>query len=431
MSRKKVLALCSTLNDKRELIQPHIKKQYDIIFHHYDDGMLELAIGIIRYGIGWIKEDFDLAVVIQELVDLCRKNRIEGIITTEDYPGSIFASIIAHKLNLSAPEPQAVLTCQHKYYARCKQKELVPEATPEFELFDFKQKNRTTAVPYPFFIKPVKSFFSIYADTVNDRHALDHYCTTSQMPDAFLYQFNWFIKNYTTFDKNAQYALIEEYADGAQVTLEGFVYKGVCTVLGIIDSIMFPGTICFERFEYPSSLPECVQKRMADIASRYMIGIGFNNGFFNIEYKYNAVTDAIRIIEVNPRMCSQFADLFEKVDGVSTYQHAITLALAEQPVIKRGQGIHAIAASFVLRTFSDAYVESVPTEQDIAAVKQIFPDARVDILTKPGTKLSDTMQDGKSYRYGLIHLGGKDKEGIYEHFEHAKQLLPFTLRFLT
>ena len=70
----------------------------------------------------------------------------------------------------------------------------------------------------------------------------------------------------------------------------------------------------------------------------------------------------------------------------------------------------------------------MPTEQDVAAVMRAFPDVRVDILASAGAKLSDTLQDGKSYRYGLVHLGGAHKGDLYERFEYAKQLLPFVFK---
>ncbi len=39
------------------------------------------------------------------------------------------------------------------------------------------------------------------------------------------------------------------------------------SIMGVVDSIMFPGTLAFSRFDYPSALPEGVQARMAEIAA--------------------------------------------------------------------------------------------------------------------------------------------------------------------
>ena len=49
-----------------------------------------------------------------------------------------------------------------------------------------------------------------------------------------------------------------------------------------------------------------------------MPALGFDNGQFNIELVYNPEADTVHIVEINPRMSSQFADLFEKVDGTKS-----------------------------------------------------------------------------------------------------------------
>ena len=110
-------------------------------------------------------------------------------------------------------------------------------------------------------------------------------------------------------------------------------YGGEVHILGVVDSIFFPGTLAFSRFDYPSALPEGVQERMADIAERLMSGLGFDNGMFNVEMMYDAREDRIAIIEINPRMASQFADLYEKVDGTNSYEVLLDL----------GCGVRAVA----------------------------------------------------------------------------------------
>jgi len=88
---------------------------------------------------------------------------------------------------------------------------------------------------------------------------------------------------------------------------------------------MHPGTISFARFEYPSALDLGVRERMARIAARFISSIGFDNGLFNIEMFYDPNSNSIHLIEVNPRMCPQFADLMEKVNGVNTYEIALAM----------------------------------------------------------------------------------------------------------
>lgn len=164
---------------------------------------------------------------------------------------------------------------------------------------------------------------------------------------------------------------------------------------------------------------------MAAIAEKFVLGIGLNNAFFNIEFIYNPDINQIHIVEVNPRMCSQFADLYEKVDANNTYQALVDIALGNKPTLSHNQGVFACAASFVLRRFDNKRVTKIPTAQELQRFYQEFPEARVETHVIAGQYLNAIMQDGKSYRYGLIHLGAKDRDELYAKFERSKQLLSF------
>lgn len=114
---------------------------------------------------------------------------------------------------------------------------------------------------------------------------------------------------------------------GSQVTLEGYAFRGDVGVLGIVDSIMHPNTVAFRRFEYPSNLPVAVQEKMRAVAICLMRGLGYTHGLFNVEMMCDTRSGTVSVIEVNPRMSSQFVDLFEKVDGINTYEILLDLAL--------------------------------------------------------------------------------------------------------
>ena len=420
---KNILVVCPAQRDLRELSLDYVNSGYNLIFHTYDNSLLER---IICKGIGWMTETFDPAAVIDEMLAVCERENIEGIVTSEDYPGSIFASIIAQKAGFPAPLPEHVLLFQHKYYSRLAQLKHVPEATPDFMLGDPHRFDPLLFdLAFPVFLKPVKSYFSVFANSATTIGELLHLMKTSVLPPEFLHQFNWFMSRYTPYDLSANYLLIENSLQGVQVTLEGFVHNGTVEPICIVDSIMFPGTISFKRFEYPSSLPVSVQVRMNDIASRLMCGVGFDNGFFNIEFMYNPEADTIHIIEVNPRMISQFADLVEKVDGVNTYAHLLALATGKRPDVPKRKGMHGMAASFVLRVFEDKKVIKAPSQEQLEQVYQLFPDARIQLYVQEGDKLSDAFQDGKSFRYGLVHLGGRDRKDLFAKFEQCKRRLDF------
>jgi hypothetical protein len=198
-------------------------------------------------------------------------------------------------------------------------------------------------------------------------------------------------------------------------------------LLGVTDSIFFPGALAFSRFEYPSALPDGVQERMAEMARRLMGGLGLDNGLFNIEMMYDAREDRIAIIEINPRMASQFADLYEKVDGTNAYEVLLDIGTGVRPSPKRREGRYPFAASCVLRTFEDYVVAALPCEDKLAELEYLYPDVRLEIHATAGRKLSDEFQDGTSFRYGIVSLGGRDRADVLQRLEACRAELDIVL----
>jgi biotin carboxylase len=78
-------------------------------------------------------------------------------------------------------------------------------------------------------------------------------------------------------------------------------------------AVMYPGTIAFQRFEYPSRLPQAAQRELERVACQALAAIGFDHGLFNPELFWRARNATAKIIEMNPRLAAQFADLYEMV----------------------------------------------------------------------------------------------------------------------
>lgn len=371
--------------------------------------------------------ELDILNLIDSVVDEYSAAKLSGITCTVAFPGmNVAAACIAEELGLPGPSPLAILTCEHKYYSRLAQQNFVPEATPEFEILDPRDEEAITGIKFPRFVKPVKSILSSGAFVVDTEEDLRKAISASGgLPVDFLKPFNDLITKYSDFKYNADYFIVEELLEGEQVSLEGFVYEGEITVMGIVDSLMYPGTISFKRFQYPSSLSETVQEQMRVIAYRFISGIKYDNWAFNIEMMYNPVTERIHIIEVNARLASQFWDLFEKVDGSNPYEIVLKIALGEPPEFKRGQGEFAVAGSCVLRTFEDRLVKSIPSQEDLERIRVRYPDANIEILAKSGKHLSEQIQDSESFRYGLINIGADSFDHLEEKFEECCFMLPF------
>jgi hypothetical protein len=187
------------------------------------------------------------------------------------------------------------------------------------------------------------------------------------------------------------------------------------TVVGVTDSVKYPGTISFERFEYPSALPEDRQAELADVAARLLPALAFDDGFFNVEF-FVPETGPAKIIEVNGRIASQFAPLLLGLHGRSSYDALFRLALGEDPEWSVGPP-DGVAISYALRAFEDALVEVVPE-----------PEPDLEILVQPGLRLSEQgVNDSQSYRLAIFTGFGETREEAVARVRERAAALSFQL----
>ena len=177
----------------------------------------------------------------------------------------------------------------------------------------------------------------------------------------------------------------------------------------------YPGTLSFERFEYPSKLPEERRAELSEVAKRVLAGLGFDGGFFNVEF-FVPERGPAQIIEVNGRIASQFAPLVQALHGRSTYDALFELACGEDPSWDAGlpQGV---AVSYVMRVFEDALVEAVPEPQD-----------DLEVLVRPGLRLSEQgLNDAQSYRLAILYGSGETREEAVARCRQRAAALSFRL----
>ena len=313
----------------------------------------------------------------------------DGIVATKDR-SALLAAILAERRGLPGPSPRSLLACQHKPTSRAVHDRVAPEVTPRWAVLG--------AEPPPFgppwFVKPVVGRLSQDARRVDEAARLDGlagwddyragYASIAALaglePDA--------VRGY----------MAEEVRSGAEVTLEGFSHRGRVTTIGVTDSVKYPGTNSFERFEYPSRLPDDRLAELADVAARIVPALGFDEGFFNVEF-FVPEDGPAQIIEVNGRIASQFAPLVQAVHGRSTYDALFRLALGEDPAWGPCEP-DGVAVSYVLRVFEDALVAAVPD-----------PDPAVELLVRPGLYLSEQgVNDSHSYRLAILYGVGETRE---------------------
>lgn len=328
--------------------------------------------------------EVDPATVLEEAVT----GPADGVLGTKDR-SALLAAVVAERRGLPGPTPHALFSCQHKPTSRKLQRRVVPEATPRFE-----PVNGMPTLAPPFFVKPVVGRLSQLARRIDDLaelgelHAhddyLDDYARLAELaglPSDELHGY-----------------LAEALVIGDEVTLEGYVHAGRVVVVGVTDSVKYPGTDSFERFEYPSRLSAERLDELKGIVRRLLPALGFDGGFFNVEF-FVPDHGPPTIIEVNGRIASQFAPLVQALHGRSTYEALFALASGDDPCWEE-RTPDGVAVSYVARTFEDAYVAAVPD-----------PENGVEILAHPGRRLSEQgANDVGSFRLAIVYEAGETRE---------------------
>ncbi len=404
MTKKRVLMVFPTAWDARQLerCRGAWEDRYEIIYGDPSDE-----------DCAW---DLDIAAYIERAAEQYR-GAIDGVLSSSDYPGATVAGAIATALDLPGSPPETVIRCSHKYYSRLAQREVVPDAVPAFDLVDpFDPDPPDPSTGFPCFIKPVKGAFSVMSGRVDSREELRAFLArpaTQEFMRDYVQIFNQLVGCLTPFEVNGAHFLAEAMLHGVLTTVEGYAQGGAIEIMGIVDSITHPGG-SFARFDYPSRLPEPVLVRMADVARRVIGYLGLTDTLVNIEMIHDAATDRLHIIEINPRLCGQFADLYRKVDGVSGYEIALALATGEPPRRRRGGGTYRVATSAPQRVFEPVRVRHAPSADDITAAEALFPGTMVWNECHTGQLLAEfeRVEDGQSARYAVINVGAESWDAL-------------------
>ncbi len=372
---------------------------------------------------------FDVHRFIDTLVGRWR-GRIDGVFSNNEYFGALIAAVIAERLGLPGTPPSLVVTAQHKYYARLEQRRIAPEAVPEFSVFPFDVSDSAgVGLSFPLYVKPVRATFSVLVRRVEDFAALRRHLTFSWMEELIIRKlvkpFNDLMPVYTDFTINAHHLIAERPVTGHEVNVDGYVRDGKVTFIGLCDAVMFPGTDQFERFVYPSRVPPEVQEKIRALAERLLSGMGYRHGFFNIEMFWDPATDRLMIIELNPRLASQLAGLYRRVDGINPHRMLLDLCTGAAPqAVPRRTGC-SVAASLVSRRFDGRPLEREPRPDEVADVRRRFPDAAIMLYLKRGQALAREMKWLGSYRYAVVNIGGEDEEALNRRYAEIRQALQF------
>ncbi len=374
---------------------------------------------------------FDLNRFADQQAARGRRRGWSGVVSHHEQYGALAAALVAERLGLPGTSPESVIAAQHKMHARRVLNAVAPEANLAYIDLDAAYGSDVPdGLMYPAFVKPVKAAFSVLAKHVRNREEL-------RAHTRFGHRELWVIRRLVEpFERvakqrmpgisTAHRMLLEEALPigTPQFNLDGWAFNGQVNALGVVDAIMYPGTQAFMRWEYPSRLTPAVQAQALDVARRFLAAIGFTNGMFNMEFFYDSGTRRLSVIEFNPRLASQFSDLYMRVQGIDPHRLSLAVALGIDPkTIEARPSSDRVAASFVYRSFTPQATPAPPSRAQAAAFKHAFPDGMLFPFPKSGHSLDRDFKWLGSHRYGIVHLGGRDEAHLRDNCTRASGLL--------
>jgi hypothetical protein len=368
---------------------------------------------------------FDLWRFVDRMVARYR-GRIDAVFSSNEQFGALAASLVAQRLGLPGADPEALLRAQHKYEARLRLREVAPDLCPDFELIPYEiTPAEARRLRYPLFVKPVKATFSVLARRCDSPEQLIEHLRfhpwEKHIIKRLIEPHNQALRRFPGLTTGSHHLVVEELLDGRQINVDGYMHGGRLELLGMADELMYPGTMAFLRFACPAAVDSALQARIRDAAERVLRGFGLTHGFFNLEF-FVAADGGLKLIEVNPRLAAQLAQLHEWVSGIDTYELGFAMALgrALPPAASPRFGV---AASFVWRSFDGSSCPRLPSAADRAWLAQEHPHARLEIYPKKGASLQRELKWLGSHRWAVLNMPGRDEADLRSRYEAICQRL--------
>ncbi len=372
---------------------------------------------------------FDMVRFVDRYAKQAKAKDWRAVASNHEQFGALAAALFAEKMGWPGTSVEAILSCQHKLYARQILQRVCPEFNVAFaELPCEYGHDVPDGLTYPAFVKPVKAAFSVLAREVANRDELRSHTRFGAWElwviRHLVEPFERVMQSRIPGASTAHRLMLETPVRAKQYNLDGYMFNGELHVIGCVDSIMYPTTQAFMRFDYPSQLAKSVLDRLCRGISQFFEEINLSHGLFNVEFFWDEEQQCLKIIEINPRMASQFSDLYRRVDGVDLHEYAFALAHSRAPsALERSAPTAGAASSFVYRSFDINATIAMPTPAQKANFHRSFPDALLFEFPKDKGQIARDFKWLGSYRYAIMHLGGRDPDDLRERCERASQIL--------
>ncbi len=280
--------------------------------------------------------ELDLLAYTDQCRDYIKAHSIDAVFYSRDV-ADIVAAVLCEEFGFPGPSVESVFLCLHKYYGR--QYEPHPVRCDPIDLAD----EQPAITRYPCYLKPPWLNLGILGFKLDSADDLQRALAVARREyPAWSPLYLPFFERYIDCEKfplaNREIMLVEDFVDGPQVTVEGWVANARPALWAITDTNTYPGTRIIDNFSLPSRHPAHIQELLAQQTLEAIGNIGLDNGFFNIEFWCH--DDAVTLTEVNGRAATCFYNLYRRCLGACVYEAGLTLASGRAPQPPLMQGVN-------------------------------------------------------------------------------------------
>ena len=254
------------------------------------------------------------------VVEVCRKEKVDGIISFSLESALPTVVYVAQKLGLVSNSEECIKLTQSKFAQRqALEKAGIP--VPKYFLIENEDDLAKVQCHYPVIVKPVDSGGS------------QGICKVEKQEDlAEAY-------NYAVSYSRSSKAIIEEFIDGREFSVEFISHQGKHYFLQITDKVT-SGAPRFVEMQHhqPADIPASVWNRIKTMVEDALTALEIENSASHTEIKWNS-NDELFIIETGARMGGDYisSDLVRLSTGYDFVEGAIKLAVNkfEKPVFPK------------------------------------------------------------------------------------------------
>ena len=308
-------------------------------------------------------------VELDEITQKCKEIGICGICSIASDLAAITVNHVANELGLTGNSLEATYKSTNKHLMR-QAFEKNGDPSPKSIQVDEKTDLSSLKLEYPIIVKPTDRSGSRGIHKLNDRQGLEE-AVKNAMKEGF-----------------ENKALIEEFVEGKEYSVEGISYRGKHTILAMTlkHTTGAPQFIETGHLE-PAPVDDETFERVKTIVLHALDSLGLENGASHSEIKIDE-NGIIKIIEIGGRMGGDCigSDLVWYSTGIDYVKAVIDVACGKEPDLTHKQEGFPVSVHFIFDEGDLEKMKKIKAERPDDFLQLVY--LREDLLNK-ATNSSD------------------------------------------